>query len=171
MNMTPPLSTARTSLQELGTPPGSLSGFFKRPPPPRQPARRSILSAAAEWVPPADITEDNNHYLLKVELSEVRREDIQVAVEQGVLSITGEYQFEQEDSHGRYHTVEHAYGCFSRTFVLPDDADPADIHASFDHGVLSVRVHKIPSSETPPDPTRWTLGGPLPAKLVADWDL
>ena len=68
----------------------------------------------------ADITEDDKEYLIKAELPEMRKEDVKVTVENGVLTISGERKFEKEE---KYHRVERGYGTFMRSFALPDDAD------------------------------------------------
>lgn len=95
-----------------------------------------------EWTPLVDITEDDKEYLIKVELPEVRKNDLHVRVEDGVLTISGQRQFEKEEKSRRYHRVERAYGSFTRSFTLPDDADPQQVNAEFRDGVLSVHVAK-----------------------------
>jgi HSP20 family protein len=98
--------------------------------------------AVAEWAPLVDITEDDKEYHLKAELPEVKKDDVKVRVEDGVLSISGERRFEKEEKGRRYHRVERAYGSFTRSFTLPEDADPNEVHAEFKDGVLNVRVLK-----------------------------
>jgi len=96
----------------------------------------------AEWVPSVDITEDDKEYLIKAELPEVRKEDVKVNVENGVLTITGERRFEQEEKGKRYHRIERSYGSFARSFTVPDDADDSKVSAEFKDGVLAVRLAK-----------------------------
>jgi len=96
----------------------------------------------SEWCPLVDIREDKQEYLIKAELPEVKKEDIHVAVENGVLSIRGERKFEKEVNDQRYHRVERAYGTFERTFSLPDDADAAKVKAEFKEGLLTVHLGK-----------------------------
>jgi HSP20 family protein len=96
----------------------------------------------AEWSPLVDITEDDKEYLIKAELPEVRKEDVNVTVENGVLSITGQRKFEKEEKDKRYHRIERAYGSFTRSFTVPDDADDAKVSAEFKNGVLAVRLAK-----------------------------
>lgn len=96
----------------------------------------------AEWSPLVDITEDDKEYLIKAELPEVRKEDVKVTVENGVLSITGQRKFEKEEKDKRYHRIERAYGSFTRSFTLPDDADDGKVSAEFKDGVLGVRLAK-----------------------------
>ena len=96
----------------------------------------------SEWTPLVDITEDDKEYLIKAELPEVKKTDVKVRVENGVLYISGERTMEKEEKNKRYHRVERAYGSFIRSFSLPDDADPQQVNAEFKDGVLSVHVAK-----------------------------
>lgn len=107
----------------------------------RRPNGREELTVA-EWSPLVDITEDDKEYLIKAELPEVKKNDVKVRVEDGVLFISGERNFEKEEKNKRYHRVERAYGAFTRSFTLPEDADPQQVHAEFKDGVLNVRVLK-----------------------------
>ena len=96
----------------------------------------------ADWAPLADITEDDKEYIIKAELPDVKKEDVKVAVENGVLTISGERKFEKEEKKKKYHRVERAYGTFVRSFTLPDDADAGHVKAEFKEGVLTVHVPK-----------------------------
>jgi HSP20 family protein len=96
----------------------------------------------SQWLPLVDITEDAREYLIKVELPEVKREDVKVTVEGGVLTICGQRRFEKEEKERKYHRVERAYGSFTRSFTVPDDADESQVAAEFKDGLLSVRLAK-----------------------------
>lgn len=98
-----------------------------------------------EWAPSVDITEDNQEYLVKADLPEVKKEDVKVTVEDGVLTISGERKFEKDEKDKKYHRIERAYGNFVRSFTLPDAADGSKVNAEFKDGVLRVR---LPKSET-----------------------
>jgi len=98
--------------------------------------------AVAEWAPLVDISEDDHEYRIKVELPEVKKEDVKVTAEEGTLTIMGERKFEQEEKGRKYHRVERAYGSFGRSFSLPDDASPAKVSAEFKDGVLTVHLIK-----------------------------
>jgi HSP20 family protein len=98
--------------------------------------------AVPEWSPLVDISEDDQEYRIKVELPEVKKEDVKVTAEQGTLTIMGERKFEQEEKGRKYHRVERAYGRFGRSFSLPDDASPAKVSAEFKDGVLTVHLVK-----------------------------
>jgi len=95
-----------------------------------------------EWSPLVDISEDEKEYLIKAELPEVKKEDVKVTVEKGVLTITGERKFEKEEKDKRYHRIERSYGSFLRSFTLPDEADESKVNAEFKDGVLLVHLHK-----------------------------
>src|SRR5207302_9790649 len=95
-----------------------------------------------EWTPLADITEDEKEYLIKAELPEMKKEDVKVTVENGVLTISGEREFEKEEKKRKYHRVERGYGSFVRTFALPEDADADRVKAQFKQGILEVHLPK-----------------------------
>lgn len=96
----------------------------------------------ARWAPLVDITEDDKEYLIKAELPEVRKHEVKVTVENGLLVISGERSFEKEENGKRYHRVERAYGNFARSFAVPDDADDAKVNAEFKDGMLTVHLAK-----------------------------
>jgi len=98
--------------------------------------------ALAEWTPSVDIAEDDKEWVIKADLPEVKKEDVKVTVENGVLRITGERKLEKEEKGKRYHRVEWSYGSFLRSFVLPDGADGSKVNADFKDGVLKVRLPK-----------------------------
>lgn len=101
----------------------------------------------SEWTPLVDITEDEKEYLIKAELPEVKKEDVKVTVEDGVLTITGERKFEKEEKDKKYHRIERAYGSFMRSFTLPDTAAGDKVSAEFKDGVLKVHLPKSPEAK------------------------
>jgi HSP20 family protein len=108
----------------------------------RLPQQEGEGIAMGDWAPLVDITEDEKEYLVKVELPEVRKEDLKVTVENGVLSISGERKLEKEEKGKRYHRIERAYGSFTRSFTLPEGADSSKVNAQFKDGVLQVHLAK-----------------------------
>ncbi|HTV42075.1 MAG TPA: Hsp20/alpha crystallin family protein [Candidatus Sulfotelmatobacter sp.] len=96
----------------------------------------------AEWLPSVDISEDDKEWCVKADLPDVKKEDVTVTVENGVLRLVGERKFEKEEKGRKYHRVECAYGKFLRSFVLPDGADGSKSAAEYKNGVLTVRVPK-----------------------------
>jgi HSP20 family protein len=95
-----------------------------------------------EWAPSVDIVEDDKEWLVKADLPEVKKEDVKVTVDNGVLTITGERKFEKEEKDKKYHRIERSYGNFLRSFTLPDAADGAKVNAEFKDGVLKVHLPK-----------------------------
>jgi HSP20 family protein len=82
---------------------------------------------------------------VKADLPEMKKEDIKVNFENGLLSISGERKTEKEEKKKKYHRIERSYGKFERAFTLPEDADAAKLAAEFKDGVLRVHVPKNPS--------------------------
>lgn len=101
----------------------------------------------AEWSPLVDIVEDDKEYVIKAELPEIRKEDLSVRVENGVLNISGERKLEKEEKNRKYHRVERAYGSFVRSFTLPENADSSKVNAEFKDGVLRVHLAKSESAK------------------------
>ncbi len=101
----------------------------------------------ADWSPQVDITEDEKEYLVKADLPEVKKEDVKVTVENGILSVAGERKAEKEEKKKKFHRIERFYGNFERTFALPEDADAARLKAEFKDGVLRVHVPKNPTAQ------------------------
>jgi HSP20 family protein len=119
-----------------------LSTLFGRAPLRRTNGHGREEITLADWTPLADITEDEKEYLIKAELPDLKREDVKVTVENGVLTISGERKFEKEEKKKKYHRVERGYGSFVRSFTLPDDADGNMVKAEFKNGVLMVHLPK-----------------------------
>lgn len=100
-----------------------------------------------DWSPLVDITEDDHEYLFKADLPEMKKEDVKVTVENGILSISGERRVEKEEKKKKYHRIERAYGSFERTFMVPEDAEVAKMAAEFMDGVLKVHLPKSPTAK------------------------
>jgi HSP20 family protein len=94
------------------------------------------------WAPLVDVFEDEHGYIFKAELPEVKTDDVNVQIENGVLVLSGERKAENEQSIHKYHRLERAYGAFSRSFELPDDADANQVSAMLKDGILTVTVAK-----------------------------
>jgi HSP20 family protein len=107
-----------------------------------RPANGKEEMTVAQWLPLVDITEDDKEYLIKAELPEVKKEEVKVNVESGVLTISGERKFEKEQKDERAIRVESFYGTFERRFSLPDNVDTGAITAESKDGVLRVRIPK-----------------------------
>ena len=101
------------------------------------------VAARGAWVPPVDIFENEQHELvLKAELPDLKREDIDIRVENNTLTLSGQKKSEEEVNEDRYHRIERTYGHFSRTFTLPNTVDTGKIAADYKNGVLTVRLPK-----------------------------
>jgi len=98
------------------------------------------------WRPAANISETDKEYIIKAELPEVKKEDIEVAIDDGVLTIKGERRLEKRDENEKQHRIESFYGSFARSFTLPSDADEEHIEAESKDGVLTVRIPKVPAA-------------------------
>ena len=92
--------------------------------------------------PEADVVEAENEIRVTVELPGMRSEDIDLDLENNVLTISGEKKEERREEHETWHLSERRYGKFSRSFVLPRDVEPDQIQARFDNGVLNVTIPK-----------------------------
>lgn len=95
-----------------------------------------------DWRPVANISETDNEYLIKAELPEISRDNVEVNIHDGVLTIQGERRFEKSTDNEKTHRVESIYGRFSRSFSLPQDVDDSAIGAESKDGVLTIRLPK-----------------------------
>ncbi len=96
----------------------------------------------SDWTPAVDVAESHEGYMINAELPDVRKEDVKLSVQDGVLSISGERKAEKEEKGKRYYRVERSFGRFDRSFTLPSAVDENKITASFANGVLHVVVPK-----------------------------
>jgi HSP20 family protein len=101
--------------------------------------------AALAWAPLADVSETEGEYLIKAELPEVRKEDVSLTVQDGVLTLSGERRQEQREENEKLHRIERQYGSFTRRFALPEDADEQSIRAESKDGVIMIHIpkHKV----------------------------
>jgi HSP20 family protein len=101
-----------------------------------------VLAADRRWVPSMDLVETGDHYVLRADLPGVQPGDVKVELEDDVLTISGERKLSQETQEGGVRRIERASGAFARSLTLPSGIDPSGIQASFEHGVLEVKVPK-----------------------------
>ena len=99
-------------------------------------------TATAEWAPAVDIKEDANRFVIHADIPGVKPEEIDISMEDGVLTIKGEKKSESKTEKEGYKRVERTYGSFYRRFSLPDTANADAISASSKHGVLEVVIPK-----------------------------
>jgi len=118
---------------------------------------RTVRNAAgdtfADFMPAVDIQETDAEFIVKADLPDVKKDEIKVQVQDGVLTIEGERRQEKEETGKRFHKIEREYGKFVRRFALPSEVDGAKVRAEFKDGVLSVFLPKAPAAK----PTQITV--------------
>jgi HSP20 family protein len=103
--------------------------------------RDEELTSRGNWVPPVDIYETEGHDLvIKVELPDVNREDVQVTVENNTITIKGNKNFPGDVKEEQFRRVERRYGSFVRSFTLPNTVDASKVSAEYKNGVLTVKL-------------------------------
>lgn len=136
-----PFSTTRWDpFQQLNELERGLERFFGRAPGRAGNGDQPITEQL--WEPLTDIAEDDKEFVLKVELPEMKKEDVKVTVENGTLRISGERTAEKEEKGKKYHRIERSYGSFLRAFTLPAGADGTKVSAEYTDGVLKVHLPK-----------------------------
>jgi HSP20 family protein len=98
--------------------------------------------ALQRWVPPMDLVESGDQFVLRADLPGMSEEDIQIELEDGTLTVSGERKAEHEQREEGFHRVERSFGTFARSLTLPKGIDGDAVSASFDRGVLEIRIPK-----------------------------
>src|SRR5829696_3008311 len=106
-------------------------------------AQQQGSDRATAWAPALDISERKDAYLVTVELPGVEADDLDITMEDGLLTIQGERQFAHDSSEQQFHRVERRYGAFRRSITLPAQVQAEQIEASFDNGVLQILVPRM----------------------------
>ena len=127
-------------LRELEEMSERLNRMFARPMSTRQNGKEALI--VADWTPQVDISEADHEYVITAELPGLKKEDVKITLEDGVLTLQGERKQEKEEKGTRYHRVERAYGSFVRSFTMPDVIDDAKVATEFKDGILSIRLPK-----------------------------
>jgi len=104
--------------------------------------------ATMDWSPSCDILETDKEYRVRAELPNVKKENVHVTLEEGILMIQGERREEKEEKESRFHRRELSYGTFMRRFSMPDDADETKIEANFKDGMLNVVIGKSKTKQS-----------------------
>lgn len=107
----------------------------------------SEAAAGRTWMPAVDIREGDEHLELVAELPGMKKEDVQITLENNVLTIAGERKFEAETKNEAYHRIERSYGNFSRSFTLPASVKTDKVDAKFADGVLTIQLPKMEESK------------------------
>src|SRR3712207_4352872 len=121
----------------------------------RDPGRQ--LEGVTEWAPAVDATSKGGNLVIRAELPGVKPEDVDISLQNNVLTIRGERKAEQEEERGGYYIRERRYGSFSRSFTLPQGTDESKVRARFDQGVLEVTVE---GAAVVTEPKRIQIEGP-----------
>jgi len=119
-----------------------------------QPVRKARLPGNhvqhLQWRPATDISETKKAYVVKAQLPDVKREDVSVTVDNGMLKIEGKREWKKEEDDEKQHRTESFYGTFARSFSLPEDVDVSKIRAETKDGVLTVRLPKSKADKSEP---------------------
>jgi HSP20 family protein len=123
---------------------GAMDDMFNRFPAwlGRWPRVPGAPETSTDWAPSVDISETEGEYLIRASLPGVKKEDAKVMIEDGMLTLSGERQQQEEMKDEKFHKMESFYGSFSRSFALPDGVDESAIRADSRDGVLTVHVPK-----------------------------
>jgi len=103
-----------------------------------------------EWAPSADISETDQEFLIRAELPAVKKEDVQVTLDGGILTIKGERRQQNDSKSEKFHRVESFYGSFERSFSLPDNVSTDSIRCDSKDGVLTVHIPKAKVEKSQP---------------------
>jgi len=98
--------------------------------------------AAREWIPPMDLAEEQGDYVIHADLPGVPEKDVQIELQDNVLTISGERKSEHAERKNGQYRIERASGRFARSLTLPEGVEPESVRAHFDKGVLEVRIPK-----------------------------
>jgi HSP20 family protein len=109
------------------------------------------------FVPPVDTYEDEHNIVLKLEVPGIDEKDIDVHIDNNILTVHGERQIEKEEKEENFRRVERQYGSFTRSFTLPSSVDPGQVSAHYDKGVLKINLAK--KAEAKPKQIKVNVGG------------
>ena len=113
--------------------------------------------STAAFVPPVDVYEDEHKIVLKLEVPGLKENDLDIQMENNVLTVRGERKFEKEEKEENFHRIERRYGSFYRSFTVPNTVNPENVKASYDAGVLRLEMEKRP--EAKPKQIKVAVGG------------
>jgi HSP20 family protein len=110
-------------------------------------AKWDDVPAVGDWAPSLDISETKDSLVVKIEVPGIEQNDIQISLQENLLTIKGEKRYERADNEERYHRVERAYGMFLRSIRLPVAVDDSKVTATFKNGLLTVTLPKTPAAK------------------------
>jgi HSP20 family protein len=103
----------------------------------------------AQWAPAVDVLTKDDDLVIRAELPGLRQEDVDITLQNGLLTISGEHKVDEEEERGNYHVRERRYGSFRRSMTLPEGTDESKVHARFEDGVLEVTVEGAAIEQAP----------------------
>jgi HSP20 family protein len=121
------------------------------------PEGREESLTTSSFAPPVDVYEDEHNVTLKIEVPGIDEKDIDVRIENNVLTVHGERKFEKEEKEENFRRVERQYGSFTRTFTLPPTVDAEKVSANYDRGILKIVLPK--KAEAKPKQVKVNVGG------------
>ncbi|MFM7718620.1 MAG: Hsp20/alpha crystallin family protein [Actinomycetota bacterium] len=110
-----------------------------------EPSRQPVRGG---WMPALDVFETDDRYVAKMDLPGIEPDDVEVAIDDATLTVSGHREFERETDEQGYHRVERRYGSFTRSIALPQTVDAEKVEASFDRGVLTITIAKTAKAKT-----------------------
>jgi HSP20 family protein len=128
------------------------------------PEGREESLTTTSFAPPVDVYEDEHTVTLKIEVPGIDENDVDVRVENNVLTVHGERKFEKEEKEENFRRVERQYGSFTRTFTLPSTVDSENVSASYDKGILKITLPK--KAEAKPKQIKVNVGSASKEKVL-----
>ena len=132
---------------------------------PRNQGGKNAPLTSASFAPPVDIYEDEHKISLNLEVPGMKQEDLDVRIENNLLTVRGERKFEKEEKEENFHRIERRYGTFYRAFTLPTTIDTANVKASYDSGILKLELAK--KAEAKPKQIKIEVNGSAPEAAKA----
>jgi HSP20 family protein len=111
--------------------------------------RQGRQQQLAQWAPAVDVLTKDDDLVIRAELPGLKQDDVDITLQNGVLTISGEHKVDEEEDRGNYHVRERRYGSFRRSMTLPEGTDESKVHARFEDGVLEVRVEGAAIEQAP----------------------
>ena len=118
-----------------------LGGFGRR--------RREEGQQLAVWAPAVDVLTKDDDLVIRAELAGLKQDDVDITLQNGLLTISGEHKVDEEEDRGNYHVKERRFGSFRRSMSLPEGTDESKVHARFEDGVLEVIVEGAAIEQAP----------------------
>ena len=115
----------------------------------RRPGSQQQRAELTEWAPAIDVVTQDGDLVIRAELPGVKSEDVDITLQNNVLTLSGERKAEQEEERGGYYVRERRYGSFSRSLTVPEGVDESKIHARYENGVLEVTVEGAAQVQEP----------------------